>query len=257
MGRCSRLSFALHAAALIDTPLRRRGERAGLATVVVGGLAGSTFGATRRRWGLPRAVAAGLGVGAGTTVVEHVGTTYGAPFGRYAYTGLLRPTVRGVPAIVPLAWFAMALPARETAHAALGTRSTRSRRVVAGALCLTAWDLFLDPQMVGEGYWRWARRGRYRGIPLSNFVGWFVTGLVVMTALEVLLPPGEPDPALVGEYGWMAVMQTLGFAVFFGDPVVAAVGGAAMLPPAAVAAIRLRPWTKLVRSTVRASVTRG
>ncbi len=251
------MSFAVHAAALIATPLRRRGKRAGLATVVVGGLAGSTFAAAARRWGLPRALATGLGIGAGTTVVEHVGTTYGVPFGRYSYTGVLRPTVGGVPAIVPLAWFAMALPARETAHAALGARSTRARRVVAGALCLTAWDLFLDPQMVGEGYWRWARWGRYRGIPLSNFVGWFVTGLVVMAALDVLLPPGEPDPALVGEYGWMAVMQTLGFAAFFGDPLVAAVGGAAMLPPAVVAAAHLRLWSHFDWPVARSVAARG
>jgi putative membrane protein len=127
-------------------------------------------------------------------------------------------------------------------------RSTRSGRIVGGALCLTAWDLFLDPQMVGEGYWRWVRRGRYRGIPLTNFLGWFVTGLVVMAALELLLPPAEPDPALVGEYGWMAVMQTLGFSVFFGDPLVAAVGGTAMLPPAVVAALRV---------LARRSVTHG
>ena len=41
--------------------------------------------------------------------------------------------------------------------------------------------------------------------------------------------------ALVGEYSWMAVMQTLGFAAFFNDPMVAAVGGSAMLPPAILA----------------------
>jgi uncharacterized membrane protein len=120
-----------------------------LAPVVVAGLAGSTMAAAARRWGLPRAAAAGLTTGVGTAMVEHMGTTYGVPFGRYSYTGTLRPAARGVPAVVPLAWLAMAVPARETAHAALGPRSTRWRRVVAGSLCLTAWDLFLDPQMVG------------------------------------------------------------------------------------------------------------
>ena len=80
----------------------------------------------------------------------------GFPFGRYGYTGALRPQVAGVPAIVPLAWFAMALPAREAAHAALGPRSNPATRIVLGAAALTAWDLFLDPQMVGEGYWGWA-----------------------------------------------------------------------------------------------------
>ena len=107
------------------------------------------------------------------------------------------------------------------------------RRELLGAVALTAWDLFLDPQMTAEGFWHWARRGRYRGIPLSNYGGWLLTGVAVMVALEALLPPEEPDPALVGEYAAMGVMETVGFAVFFRDRLVAAVGGVAMLPFAA------------------------
>ena len=133
----------------------------------------------------------------------------------------------------------MALPAREAAHAALGRRSSRPGRVALGAAALTAWDLFLDPQMTTEGYWRWARRGRYRGIPMSNFAGWLVTGAAVMAVLDAVTPAGEPDPVLVGVYGGMAVMEALGFAAFFGDRLVAAVGGAAMLPLAALAVARV------------------
>lgn len=234
------IAFAAHAAALITTPLRRRGRRAGLAGLVVSGLATATAAACVRRWGAPRAAAAFGAVAAGTTALEHVGTATGVPFGRYAYTGALRPTVRGVPAIVPLAWFAMAVPAREAAHAALGARSSRLRRIGLGAAYLTAWDLFLDPQMVGEGYWRWARRGRYRGIPVTNYLGWLVASAAVMAVLEVALPPGaDAEPTLVGEYGWMATMQTVGFARYFDDRLVAAVGGAAMGPAAAAG---LRGW---------------
>ena len=102
-----------------------------------------------------------------------------------------------------------------------------------GAVALTAWDLFLDPQMTAEGYWRWPGGGRYRGIPLSNFAGWLVTATAVMAVLEWIVPPQRPNPTLVVEYAAMAAMETLGFAAFFGDRVVAAVGGAAMLPLAA------------------------
>ncbi len=176
-----------------------------------------------------------------TTVVERVGTRTGLPFGRYVYTGALQPQVAGVPAIVPLAWFAMALPAREAAHAALGPRSNPATRIALGSAALTAWDLFLDPQMVGEGYWVWARRGIYRGIPLGNFVGWFVTGVGVMAALELLLPPSDhaadADGALVAEYTFMGVMETIGFARFFRDPTVAIVGGLGMVPIAVAAVV--------------------
>jgi uncharacterized membrane protein len=225
-------------AAMIATPLARPGGavRRVLSSAVVTSLFGVTGAMSSRRWGAPRAAAAATAIAASTCAVERIGTRTGLPFGRYHYTPALRPQVAGVPAIVPLAWFAMAVPAREAAHAALGTRSGPASRVVAGAAALTAWDLFLDPQMVGEGYWRWARRGRYRSIPLTNFVGWFITGLGVMSALELLLPPDDSaDAALVGEYAYMAAMETLGFAAFFRDRVVATVGGAAMLPIAAAA----------------------
>ena len=238
------------AMAMIATPLARRGgsTRRALASVVVTGLCATTSGATSRVWG-PRRTAGAFGaIAVGTGVVERIGTATGVPFGGYAYTGQLRPHIGGVPVIVPLAWFAMAVPSREAAHAALAERSTPASRIIGGAAALTAWDLFLDPQMVGEGYWGWQRRGRYRGIPASNFVGWFITALGVMAALEVALPvadrrvteSGAADDVLVGEYATMAVMETLGFAAFFKDRVVAAVGGAAMLPIAAAAVRGLR-----------------
>jgi uncharacterized membrane protein len=231
---------------MIATPLLPQGGRARrmLSTVVVVGSFATTTANAVRRWGAPRATTAGVLVAGATTAVERIGTRTGLPFGRYAYTGALRPQVAHVPAIVPLAWFAMGLPAREAAHGALGPRSNPATRIVLGSAALTAWDLFLDPQMVGEGYWVWARRGLYRGIPLGNFLGWFVTGLGVMAALEALLPPNayvdgsaDADGALVGEYTFMGVMETIGFARFFRDPTVAVVGGLGMLPIAAGAVV--------------------
>lgn len=231
---------------MIATPLATRGGRARrrLSSVVVTSLFTATLARSARRWGPRRAAAAAGAVAVTTAAVERIGTRTGVPFGRYHYTDALRPQVAGVPAIVPLAWFAMAVPARESASAALGNRSAPLARVALGSAALTAWDLFLDPQMVGEGYWRWRRRGAYRGIPATNFLGWFVTGLGVMALLEVLLPPDEepPDPYLVGGYAYMGAMETVGFAAFFRDPLVALVGGAGMLPVAGQAVRRLLDW---------------
>jgi putative membrane protein len=229
---------------MIATPLLPQGgtARRVLSSVVVVGSFATTTANAVRRWGGRRAGAAAAATAIGTTAVERVGTVTGLPFGDYAYTRALQPQVAHVPVIVPLAWFALGLPARETAHAALGPRSTPATRIALGAAALTAWDLFLDPQMVGEGYWKWARRGVYRGIPLGNYLGWFVTGLGVMALLEATLPPADEardaDAALVGEYAYMGVMETIGFARYFRDPVVAVVGGIAMLPIAAAAIAR-------------------
>ena len=230
---------AATALGMIAFPLARPGGelRRHLSGAVVAGLAATTTLATAGRWGRARAGLGAAVVGVATAAVERIGTSTGLPFGRYRYTGRLQPEVAAVPVIVPLAWWSMAVPAREAAHSALGGRSTPLRRVVLGAVALTAWDLFLDPQMTAEGFWRWSSGGRYRGIPLSNYVGWLGTSVAVMAVLEALLPPDEPDRALVAEYAAMGVMETVGFAAFFRDRLVAAVGGAAMLPLAAAAVV--------------------
>ena len=230
-------------AAMIATPLLPQGSlaRKVLSSVVVTGLFVNTTANAARAWGTRRAGTAAAATAVTTGLVERIGTHTGFPFGRYAYTAALRPQIGHVPVIVPMAWFAMALPAREAAHAALGEHSTRVTRTALASAAMTAWDLFLDPQMVGEGYWAWVRRGVYRGIPVTNYVGWFVTGIGVMVMLDVLLPPRPQQPGdgrLVGTYSYMAVMETLGFARYFRDPLVATIGGLGMLPVAAAAVTR-------------------
>jgi uncharacterized membrane protein len=235
------VAAAVTSLAMVATPLAPRGgaTRRVLSTVVVVGSCTTTLARTVERWGPVRAGAAVSSIAVGTALVERVGTATGLPFGRYHYTRALQPQVGGVPMIVPLAWFAMAVPARETAVSLLGGRATVPARAVLGSVALAAWDLFLDPQMVGEGYWRWVAPGVYRGIPLSNYLGWLVTGVGVMAVLEALLPPhDEADPVLVGEYGVMAAMETVGFAAFFRDRMVAVVGGLVMGSLAAGAVAR-------------------
>ena len=221
------IPFGVLAASQIAIPLADDPDLiAVLTTVVVVAFWATTLVLAAGSWGLRRAGLAATFVGLATLGVEKLGTTTGFPFGEYAYTGELQPAIGGVPAIVPLAWFAMGVPALEVARRIVGGRWAA---VVVAALALTAWDLFLDPQMVGEGYWAWAVDGVYRGIPLSNYAGWVLTGLVVLAVVDRIRPDGAPvSDGLLGLYTWWTVMSTIGFAVFFDDLVVAAVGGAGM-----------------------------
>jgi putative membrane protein len=53
-------------------------------------------------------------------------------------------------------------------------------RVPAAAAWMTADDLVIDPLAAGKlGYWSWHAQGFYYGVPLSNFAGWFFSGLLV------------------------------------------------------------------------------
>ncbi|MFD0891453.1 carotenoid biosynthesis protein, partial [Streptosporangium algeriense] len=107
----------------------------------------------------------------------------------------------------------------------------RAARIALGACALTAWDLFLDPQMTRLGLWTWHVPGPYRGVPLSNFVGWLLVSLLVMVLIDgITAGRATASAGLVCLYTTMAVMETVGFAVIFTppDPLVAALGGACM-----------------------------
>lgn len=241
------------ALAQIAIPLTE--DRATLTTVVVAAFAATTVALSAAVWGWRSALLAGAVVVVATTVLERVGTSTGLPFGEYRYTGVLQPTVAGVPMAVALAWLAMAVPAREVA-ARLTSRAWQ--RVAVGAVALTAWDVMLDPQMVGEGYWVWEGGGPWRDVPLSNYVGWLVSSAGVMALLELLLPGAGRSRPLLGLYTWWAVMQTLGFLAFFGDPLVGLVGGALMLPLAWFAwRADLGRWGPLLRPAARLAARRG
>jgi uncharacterized membrane protein len=223
-------AFAVMALLQIAVPLTD--DRAGLTTAVVVAFAVTTTLLAAMAWGGSRAVAAGAVVLAGALALEAVGTRTGWPFGEYHYGDALRPTVAGVPLAVGLAWWAMAVPARDVAARLV---APGWRRVGLGAVALTAWDVLLDPQMVDEGFWTWDGGGPWRDVPLSNYVGWFLVSVVVMVVLDRLLPGSGRGPALLGLYTWWAAMSTLGFLAFFGDPLVGVVGGACMLPLAGLA----------------------
>jgi uncharacterized membrane protein len=104
----------------------------------------------------------------------------GVPYGWYSYSQKLGPGLAGVPFLVPLCWQMMAWNAASVARLIAPKRWF----VVIAALALTAWDVFLDPQMVRAGLWTWARHGEYVGIPLENYAGWFLTALILFAGFS-------------------------------------------------------------------------
>jgi putative membrane protein len=75
-----------------------------------------------------------------------------------------------------------------TARLGLANRAVWS--VLAGAFLLTVWDLVLDPAMAHESldvqFWVWDETGPYFGMPIKNFIGWSVTGLLFMAVSRCL-----------------------------------------------------------------------
>ncbi len=173
-------------------------------------------------WGWRRALLAGLGGLGLSWLAEWAGTSLGFLFGGYTYTAELQPQLLGVPLLIPLAWVMMLPPAWAAAAALLG-KGARRRWAFAlvSALALTAWDLLLDPQMVAWGFWSWNPPGGYFGIPWSNYLGW----LVIAGTISFLVGgPDVPVSPLLLIYGLTWSLQSLGQALFWGQPGPALVG---------------------------------
>jgi putative membrane protein len=178
----------------------------------------------------PAWTAAFVLITAGTGLVaESVGTATGFPFGDYAYADSLGVKLLGVPAVIPLAWSMMAYPCL-----LVGQRLCRGPLAAAlvGGFALASWDLFLDPQMVEAGHWRWTHVAHALpgapGIPLSNYAGWLLIAVVIVGALQLLPRHSADDRQPAALFLWTYGSSVLANAVFFDRPTTALVGGVGM-----------------------------
>ena len=125
---------------------------------------------------------------------ELIGTGTGWPFGNYEYTSFLGHKILGrVPFTIPLSWFYMGFASYllgAVLAAGMGFRRRTLWTLGLGVWFLTVWDLVLDPAMAHESlrvqFWIWDEAGPYLGMPIKNFVGWSVTGLIFMPISRAL-----------------------------------------------------------------------
>ncbi len=189
----------------------------------------------------------------GGLAVEAIGVATGVPFGEYRYGDALGPKLLGVPLVIPLAWTWIAWPAWLVAGqlvagrlvagrlgaGRLGAGSARAARIVVAGTGLAAWDLFLDPQMEAEGYWRWTAPEPVTlpgvpEIPVWNYVGWLFVSVLMMAALaDTVGPRGagvdrREDAPMLALFLWTYFSSIVAHAVFLGLPASAAWGALGM-----------------------------
>lgn len=167
-------------------------EYAGATHIIFGALAMLAFGIVTIGWrktGIFAAISYALSL-----TSELIGTGTGWPFGNYAYTDFLGYKVLGhVPYTIPLSWFYMGFASYllgSVLAGRLGLRRQTFWALALGTWFLTVWDLVLDPAMAHESlrvqFWVWGETGPYFGMPVKNFIGWSLTGLLFMAVSRIL-----------------------------------------------------------------------
>lgn len=113
--------------------------------------------------------------------IEFVGLKTGFPYGEFSYGIQLGPMISGVPVGLPI--FFIPLVLNSVLLVNLFEMKNYLQRVLSGLGVLLLIDSVLDPAAVSLGIWSYSS-GVFYGVPVSNFLGWTISGLVAITLTE-------------------------------------------------------------------------
>jgi putative membrane protein len=125
-------------------------------------------------------------------VLESFAVATGIPYGRFVYGEKIGAKVLGlVPWTVPFAWSPLLLASMTIARR--WSSQPLAMSVLSG-LVLVLIDIVLDPAAVAQQFWTWEHPGVFYQVPISNFAGWFLTGVIGSVLFQrlvdnSLLPP--------------------------------------------------------------------
>jgi putative membrane protein len=113
---------------------------------------------------------------------ENLSIMTGFPFGWYHYSDALGPKLFLVPLLIGPAYFGMGYLSWALARAILGDEDARLAGLrsfatpVIASFIMVSWDLTIDPMASTiNSSWVWRDGGSYFGVPVSNFLGWYLT----------------------------------------------------------------------------------
>ena len=149
-------------------------------------------GAMRYRWsGMVAFIVICLVV---SNILENTSILTGFPFGHYHYTDALGPKFFLVPLLIGPAYFATGYLAWALSTVLIGDVRRGSSAFTTFAVPFIAsflmvmWDLCFDPTASTVSHiWIWEQGGGYFGVPLTNYLGWFLTVYVFLQLFALFL----------------------------------------------------------------------
>ncbi|MFC1712766.1 carotenoid biosynthesis protein [Candidatus Poribacteria bacterium] len=160
-------------------------------------------------------------------LIELIGTRTEWMFGQYRYSKDFGPKLfKRVPVFVPLMWCVLTYMGFWTARLLLASQVSQSITrqgifIISAAFIVTLWDIVADPMVVHEGgrnWWYWEKRGKFHGVPFTNFAGWFLTAALIYILLFVLadnlIPVSDLSPWIehLPAFGYCVTMAVFGWA---------------------------------------------
>lgn len=139
----------------------------------------------------------------------------GFPFGSYYYTDVLGPKLWLVPVMIMPSYFAAGYFSWAVASVLIGKRDSGISGSdlwllpIVSSFVMVMWDLSLDPLCATVSReWIWQDGGPFFGVPLTNFVGWFlcVFTFYFVFALYLRTARGEAGVIVTPGYWLLAIL---------------------------------------------------
>jgi uncharacterized membrane protein len=129
-----------------------------------------------------------------SNIFENLSILTGFPFGHYYYTDGLGPKLFLVPILIGPAYLGTGYLSWTLARVILGATEQRLPGhsiftvPLLASFAMVSWDLSFDPTASTINHsWIWLQGGSYFGVPLSNFMGWFLTVFVFFQLFALYL----------------------------------------------------------------------
>src|SRR5258707_13930322 len=164
-----------------------------------------------------------------SNIFENLSILTGFPFGHYFYTDGLGPKLFLVPILIGPAYLGTGYLAWTLARIVLGANDKRlpGQQVwavpVLASFLMVAWDLAFDPiASTLRQNWIWEQGGSYFGVPLSNFLGWFLTVLVFFQLFALYLRgrSSAPSAAQTLSRGYWLLAGAVYGVIHWGPPLI-------------------------------------
>lgn len=137
-----------------------------------------------------------------SNIFENVSILTGFPFGHYHYTGGLGPKLFLVPLLIGPAYISTGYLAWVIGNVLVGDvrrgtgRFTLFATPFIAAFAMVAWDVCLDPTLSTIlKFWIWQDGGGFFGVPLTNYLGWFLTVYIFFQLFALYARSRRPGKA--------------------------------------------------------------
>jgi putative membrane protein len=136
---------------------------------------------------------------------ENLSISTGFPFGHYYYPPGFGAFLFQVPLFIGFSYFSNGYIAWVTANLVLdrpeerlGSWFNRITLPLIATFVMVMWDVAMDPwRSTVQHIWIWRQGGGFNGVPLSNYLGWYLTNWVIFQLFTLFLAT-RPAPVRRG-----------------------------------------------------------